>query len=336
MRKPFIVERSVPSCRKLTVNFGFIFTFTSMKKGIKEIENQLAAIRRAKRYLTDIDRKIVVEQDRCTRLSILVQQEYADIERLKKQSFNRIFSRFFTEKENDLEKEKQEYLEAVLLYREAKKAEDLLYFERDVLLDKIAKEEALRKELQNLEKQERSENRARLAPQIRRHLRQKEENRRVVLQELEAVLELGADCLSKLESMQNLLHRMKMWIPLRRGSYLNRDLARQAGDLERMLLELRNNFIKYDTELRRISDLINLQTSIAHDDFRRQKLIFNLTQYIDRFTENFVKNLVSDFVMHTQMTRTQEFLLEIYHTVEQVQKDLRREEERIGSDDNFI
>lgn len=80
-------------------------------------------------------------------LSRRVDDEYLDIEELEKLSIQNIFSRVLRKGQEQLEKENQEYLMAVLEYMDALKIVKLLEYELEVLESKVEKEKFIKKDL---------------------------------------------------------------------------------------------------------------------------------------------------------------------------------------------
>lgn len=90
----------------------------------------------AQKYLAVVQQKIAIEQDRISMEEAVVEAEYRDVERLESLSVQALFSKVLGDKADRLEKERQEYLEAVLALKQSYKALELLQFEEQVLQEK--------------------------------------------------------------------------------------------------------------------------------------------------------------------------------------------------------
>ncbi len=104
----------------------------------------------AQKYLAVVQQKIATEQDRISMEEAVVEAEYRDVERLESLSVQALFSKVLGDKADRLEKERQEYLEAVLALKQSYKALELLQFEEQVLQEKtiaIPQKQALIKSL---------------------------------------------------------------------------------------------------------------------------------------------------------------------------------------------
>ncbi len=104
----------------------------------------------AQKYLAVVQQKIATEQDRISMEEAVVEAEYRNVERLESLSVQALFGKVLGDKADRLEKERQEYLEAVLALKQSYKALELLQFEEQVLQEKtiaIPQKQALIKSL---------------------------------------------------------------------------------------------------------------------------------------------------------------------------------------------
>lgn len=83
-----------------------------------------------------------------------VQKEYADVENLEKLGLKTMFYKVLGSKETQMEKERQEYLQATLKYDQVKKSLELLEFEYNLLKKKTDALPAIEKRLDELSKQQ--------------------------------------------------------------------------------------------------------------------------------------------------------------------------------------
>lgn len=104
----------------------------------------------AQKYLAVVQQKIATEHDRISMEEAVVEAEYRDVESLESLSVQALFSKVLGDKAERLEKERQEYLEAVLALKQSYKALELLQFEEQILQEKtiaIPQKQALIKSL---------------------------------------------------------------------------------------------------------------------------------------------------------------------------------------------
>jgi len=86
------------------------------------------------------------------RIQKQLEKENADIEKLEKMSLKRLFHNILGNKEQQLEKERQEFLEMTLKFKEHTKSIELLEFEIKILDNKRIGLSAIRKEVASLKK----------------------------------------------------------------------------------------------------------------------------------------------------------------------------------------
>lgn len=104
----------------------------ALQQHIEEFQRML----HAQKYLAVVQQKIATEQDRIILEEAVVEAEYRDVERLESLSVQALFSEVLGDKADRLEKERQEYLEAVLALKQSYRALELLQFEEQVLQEK--------------------------------------------------------------------------------------------------------------------------------------------------------------------------------------------------------
>lgn len=91
----------------------------------------------AQQHLENTQTRINSLHAKLTQLDKIVDREYKDVEKLEKLSLEGLFRKVLGNKEEQIEKERQEYLTAVLNYNECKKSLELLDYERKILKDKL-------------------------------------------------------------------------------------------------------------------------------------------------------------------------------------------------------
>jgi len=104
-----------------------------LQKHLEEFQSML----RAQKYLIKVRQKIVKETENIQREELLVEAEYRDWQRLESLSMQALFSRVLGNKTERIERERQEYLEAVLTLKQSHKSLELLQFDEKILTDKV-------------------------------------------------------------------------------------------------------------------------------------------------------------------------------------------------------
>lgn len=118
-----------------------------------QLENLIAEYRSimlAKSHLYRLKLRLQSEKTNLIKLEDILEKEYQDLERFKETSVRKLFHKILKSKEQQYEIEKQEYLHAVLQFKDCKNIIDLLDFERSVLEEKISKEKLIRQQVDSL------------------------------------------------------------------------------------------------------------------------------------------------------------------------------------------
>jgi len=115
-----------------------------------KLENLVAeyrSIRLAKSHLEKLQVRLQEDHVTLRELAFILEKEYQDVLRMKKFKVKDLFIRVLDSEDEQYEIEKQEYLFAALQYNECKKSVELLEFEERILLEKVAKESKIKREL---------------------------------------------------------------------------------------------------------------------------------------------------------------------------------------------
>lgn len=118
-----------------------------------DLEKLLAyyqSIIHAKKHLANLNQRLEEEQINLDDIHLILEKEYQDVKKFEGLSLASLFHTFLGKKEEQYEIEKQEYLNAVLKYNECEKTVDLLSYEKQVLLEKVQKEQEVYQQLTSL------------------------------------------------------------------------------------------------------------------------------------------------------------------------------------------
>jgi len=114
---------------------------------IKSLIQQYNSVLKAKRLKQNLSRFIIAEKERLKELEATVDKEYYDIVELESKPIAQLFSLILKSEIKQLEKERQEYLVAVLEFQECEKSIELLEYEYSVLENVVFDEDKLKTEL---------------------------------------------------------------------------------------------------------------------------------------------------------------------------------------------
>ncbi|MFK7807772.1 MAG: hypothetical protein AB8F74_08255 [Saprospiraceae bacterium] len=131
-----------------------------MKKTAKELQKTLKEqqeLNRVLRYIADLDKQIEGASNKLGELTLKQAEEFEDVRKLEQTSLKSMFYKVLGSKEQQIEKERQEYLQVALEYDEAKKTLELLKYERSVLEKKLTDAKVLENKVAKLKKQREKE-----------------------------------------------------------------------------------------------------------------------------------------------------------------------------------
>ena len=123
---------------------------TVFQARLEECIEAYTTILRAKKRLADLNLRMKETEHQLAQLSDVLEDEYADVLRLQKTSLHKLFSHYLSSNEEQYEIEKQEYLKAVLEYKECKKTLEIMSFEKNILEKKILKEKEVFEQLNDV------------------------------------------------------------------------------------------------------------------------------------------------------------------------------------------
>lgn len=267
------------------------------KKQLKATLEEYQSAEKIKRHLNKLDKRLDTETKELASLALALDKENKDYEELEKLSIRSIFHKVLGSKEEQMEKEKQEYLQASLKYDEAKKAIELLEYERKILLDKLDTVDGNGPKLQILlDKRERQlilENgpAGKKIQQIVNRLDEQEHQHK----EIQEVVAAGKSALAILNQMAGYLQKARDWgtwnVGGRRGrGGMSSHIKHSSIDNARRLApQARHQLVRFEDELRDIyRDVQQFQFSLSFDSF-------------SRFSDIFFDNLISDFIVQQKI-----------------------------------
>lgn len=109
----------------------------NIQKEIEKVKAELESIKFAEAYLPKLERKLNYDKTHLINIGKLIDDKYKDIGQLESFTIKRLFIEFLGDKESQLERERQQYLQLALKYRELKQTIKLMEYERDILQEKV-------------------------------------------------------------------------------------------------------------------------------------------------------------------------------------------------------
>lgn len=262
----------------------------------KEIEETIAAIVHLDVVVAQHDestKELNRFYDKLEGMNKSLSKELRDIEKLEGLSTKAIFHKILGNKEEQLEKERQEYLELTLKYENIQKSIELLEFEVNLLDAKIGNKENLESKLISLKGLREAEI-IEKNPALRKKMLDISinlEKNYELKKELQEAIEAGNISANLMTQIINQLRKVQNWGSFasnRRGG-MQRMVRREAIDRARNLsYQVKHHLQLFERELRDIG--IDLDIGIDSPQF-------------NDFTEFFFNNIITDWILKQKLTK---------------------------------
>lgn len=122
-------------------------TNSPIRKSIQKTISQIAALEKVEQHFLSVLEKEELQAKKVDLLEQKEMKELEDVDNLESLSMKSLFHKVLGSKEEQIEKERQEYLQVSLKKKEAVQALEVITFEREVLEKKLVTLDDLRKEL---------------------------------------------------------------------------------------------------------------------------------------------------------------------------------------------
>ncbi len=248
---------------------------------------------RVDRHLQQLNDELNEAYLNLDRLRKNLEDEFKDVEVLEKLSIKGLFHSVLGSKEEQLEIERQEYLQASLKYDEARKSVQILEYERDILEKQVQDLSSIESTLKQL-----------MAEREQQLIEAGSEQGRKILDisdqiemldtrmtEIKEVMRTGQEALMMLEKMIGYLRKARSWgqwdmAGRNNGmSYLKHSVLDKARDLS---YHVKHFLLRFKEDLRDLHGFDGLNFTIHFESF-------------NRFTDIFFDNLISDWIIQKKI-----------------------------------
>ncbi len=288
-----------------------------LDKKIKSIIDKRTSLHLAKLHLVHLKERIVDGHKEKKRLEKILKKEYEDVLKLERLNIGKLFLHILGDKEEQLEIERQEYLQAVLVHKEWLKELKLMQYEKDLLEKQVKSLPAVEKEytyLLELREQEVLHKVGRNKMQIRTINKQIDDTIELKREIHEAKI-VGIKIKRKLEKMIGFLERASNLGDWEYGIYLQiREGQKMVQKAQTVFYKLKPLLFDFKTELEDIYKHRNIR---LHDGVDIMEEMANM--YYD--------NLISDWIIHrgiknalTNIKLLQDRLLRTMQSLQQEEK----------------
>jgi len=289
-------------------------TSTKIKETITKIVELEAVQRHFDTTLEELE-AVLTKKDKIESQMI---KELEDINKLEKLGVKSIFYKVLGSKEEQLEKERQEYLQVTLQHKELLNALEVVNFEKDLLEKKLVAMDDLLKTLENLKEIRASEILSSASP-LRNELiliHKKSDELRHLDAELQEALNAGANTLSSLSTVHKHLRKAKEW----------GDWDMMGGNNGRYHKSMKHNAI--DRAMGEISRtklfLRTLNKELNDVGYSNQRLGLSVDN-IARFPGVIFDNLISDWIVQNKIKGVLATINNLIDDVKLMMKSIERD-----------
>ncbi len=290
-----------------------------VQKQIKDTIEEYESLKNVESHILEIDQNLKSSFARLKELEKTLDKELDDIEKLEGISVKSLFYKTLGNKEDQMDKERQEYLAISLKYKEVKQSIELLEFERELLNKKLNSLPKLKDKLESLKKQREEE--ILNSPQI--SLRNEFQE---IIRKLDISIMLNKELNEAIEEGEKAVKLLTVVI-----SYLKK--AGKWGKWERSRKKRSGDYLKHQTIDKALKSLPKTQHQLniftrELKDLGDNKIEFklDLVQF-NKFTDFFFDNLISDWIVQQRIKSTLNNIESTKSHVQKILLNLKQENE---------
>lgn len=266
---------------------------SQIQQEIRDTIEQITGLDRVRQRYNSAVHELKGYQSELDKLHAVMVKELKDLDEIESKGLKPFFYKVLGSKEQQIEKERQEYLSASLKFNEKQKSVEVLEFEVELLNKKLGDTTQLKQNLETL-KAKRENEILRMHPNLANKLLQiaKEKDQKFkYLKELEDILEVGNKCVKSLNEMVSELKKARQWgqwdMTTKRGKYAGYNKHGAIDRAKNISVWVKHELIKFNKELE----------DVGHSKQNFQLNIANFSQ----FTDIFFDNLISDWVIQKKI-----------------------------------
>ncbi len=295
---------------------------SQLQKEIRETLETITNLDRIRSRYDEAVKELKGSQKRLDSLHSIMVKELEDLNEIESKGLKPFFYKVLGSKEEQIEKERQEYLTASLKFNEHQKSVEVLEFELELLQKKLKDSSALKKKLEALKAQRENEilkSHPTLAKELL-DISKQVDAAYVYRKELLDIDEVGAKCVKSLNDMITYLKQAKQW-----GNW---DMAggrggRRAGYNKQASIDKAKNisvWVKHE--------LINLNRELKDIGHTREHFQLNMDNF-NSFTDIFFDNLISDWVVQKKIANTMNNTVSVRDRVVLIVKSIQHEVNKV-------
>ena len=281
-------------------------------------------IKKVGKHARSLRTRLKKEKAEFARIAKKLKRDERDLERLEKTSMRSLFHKVLGDKEKQVEKDRQKYLQTALKYNELGKSIELMEFELSVLEKKLTTKEDLQKRFRNLMRM-RERELMRTDPVAGRRLIQiskQIDHAHVTLDNIKEASAVGKDALKILRAMEGELANARNW-----GQWDTHGDRRRAGWMKHQAIDRAKN-LSYKAK----HILLQFRKELA-DIYRDARIPIHLEMRdFNRFTDILFDNLISDWVFQQRIKKALDNVQYVKRQVSSALKKMKSDTPRIKED----
>lgn len=269
-------------------------SITQLQSQIKAKLQEFESIKKVNAHLAETEDQLKRLYGQIEKLDSQLEKELNDINDLENIGIKSLFYKTLGSKEEQLEKERQDYLEVSLKYKEIKKEVELMEFERELLSKKVTQLPAINNQLEALKLRRKNEilstNRNDKFQKDFLELAHKLDINTALEREIKEAIDEGEKTLQVLITILGHLNQAGswgQWNSNRSSKYMQRQTIDKAASL---LPRARHQLALFTRELKDLGEN-NIEVKLDPIHF-------------DRFTDFFFDNLISDWIVNQRIIGT--------------------------------
>ncbi len=289
---------------------------------LRELKLEIENLKHVEEHLTVVKQSL---KNHYSSLEILEQEvlkEEKSLDKLEGRTVTSMFRNILGDKEKQLEKQRQEYLETSLKYNDSKESVELLEFEQEILQKKLLNKPKLNKEFEELKRAREKEILTIGNPETRKKMQslmEELEKNVIFQQELEEAIIATKRSLEELNYINHHLNKAKDW-----------------GQWDMMQSKGRNlKYAKFQAIDRAKSHIpacqhrLNiLKRELRDIGYGGNSFTINLDQ-MSSFSNMFFDNIISDWLFQQKILNSLKSVQNLIKEVEQVNRVLHERKEKI-------
>ncbi len=290
-------------------------SLSNIQLQIKDALEKYEKLSRIDRHINGINKKLSEAYKTLENLDNVLDDELKDIEKLESIGITSVFHKVLGNKDEQLDKERQDFLEASLKYKEFKSAVELMEYEKELLQKKLHQLPLMKNEIDRLkalrEKELLSNDTALRLRLI--EIIDKQDSSIILRKEILDAIEEGEKSEKMLNVVLSYLKKARDWGRWDKKSHKKMELQKHSA-IDKAIKNISRAQFQLDLFAQELNDIgrKNLNLKLNHSHF-------------NQFTDFFFDNLISDWIVQQKIKSTISSIESTYDHVHRILLGLRKE-----------